>query len=49
MRSSNGVPLESKFMSQLDMHTPKLLEFNLKGGAVGQRIKNLLMELIQVR
>ncbi|XP_041835912.1 uncharacterized protein LOC121636456 [Melanotaenia boesemani] len=43
-----AVPLESTFMSQLDRYTPKLLElFNAKGGAVGQRIKNLMMELVQ--
>jgi len=36
-------------MSQLDKYTPKLLElFSAKGGATGQRIKNLLMDLIQV-
>ncbi|XP_054589562.1 uncharacterized protein [Nothobranchius furzeri] len=43
-----AVPLQSTFMSQLDKCTPKLLDlFSAKGGAVGQRIKNLLMELIQ--
>ncbi|XP_038595519.1 uncharacterized protein LOC119919115 isoform X2 [Micropterus salmoides] len=35
-------------MSQLDKYTPKLLElFSAKGGATGQRIKKLLMDLIQ--
>ncbi|XP_061897283.1 uncharacterized protein LOC133646183 [Entelurus aequoreus] len=35
-------------MSQLDRYTPKLLElFSAKGGVTGQRIKNLLTELIQ--
>lgn len=49
-RRCAAVPLESVFMSQLDKYTPKLLDlFSVKGGAVGQRIKNLLMELIQVR
>ncbi|XP_067239633.1 uncharacterized protein [Chanodichthys erythropterus] len=47
-RRCAAVPLESVFMSQLDKYTPKLLDlFSVKGGAVGQRIKNLLMELIQ--
>lgn len=49
-RRCAAVPLESVFMSQLDKYTPDLLDlFSAKGGAVGQRIKNLLMELIQVR
>ncbi|KAL1005692.1 hypothetical protein UPYG_G00062440 [Umbra pygmaea] len=47
-RRCTAVPLEARFMSQLDKHTPKLLELvSAKGGATGQRIKNLLMELIQ--
>ncbi|XP_061878094.1 uncharacterized protein LOC133630500 [Entelurus aequoreus] len=48
LRRCTAVPLESTFMSQLDRYTPKLLElFSAKGGVTGQRIKNLLMELIQ--
>ncbi|KAE8278095.1 hypothetical protein D5F01_LYC23836 [Larimichthys crocea] len=47
-RRCTAVPLESTFMSQLDKYTPKLLEvFSAKGGVIGQRIKNLLMQLIQ--
>ncbi|XP_051808128.1 homeodomain-interacting protein kinase 1-like [Acanthochromis polyacanthus] len=35
-------------MSQLDRYTPKLLQlFDAMGGAEGQHIKNMLMELIQ--
>lgn len=48
-RRCNTIPLESTFISQLDRYTPKLLElFSSKGGAVGQRIKSVLIELIQV-
>nr|XP_061821979.1 class I histocompatibility antigen, F10 alpha chain-like [Nerophis lumbriciformis] len=48
LSNASPVPLESTFMSQLDRYTPKLLElFSAKGGVTGQRIKNLLMELIQ--
>ncbi|XP_049455374.1 uncharacterized protein LOC125902801 isoform X1 [Epinephelus fuscoguttatus] len=44
----NTVPLEQTFISQLDRHTPKLLElFSSKGGAVGQRMKSVLIELIK--
>lgn len=44
-----AVPLESTFMFSLDKYSAKLLElFSAKGGAVGQRIKTLLMELIKV-
>ncbi|XP_034038709.1 uncharacterized protein LOC117521504 [Thalassophryne amazonica] len=47
-RRCNTIPLESTFMSQLDKYTPKLLElFSSRGGLVGQRLKNVLMELIQ--
>ncbi|KAM9860784.1 uncharacterized protein ACBR49_006042 isoform 1-T1 [Aulostomus maculatus] len=47
-RRCTGVALEPTFMAQLDRYTPKLLElFSTKGGAVGSRIKNLLMVLIQ--
>ncbi|TDH06222.1 hypothetical protein EPR50_G00131490 [Perca flavescens] len=47
-RRCNTIPLESTFFSQLDRHTPKLLElFSSKGGAVGQRMKSLFAELIQ--
>lgn len=46
----NDIPLEPTFMSQLDKYTPKMLSlFNAKGGAAGQRIKSLMLELIQVR
>lgn len=49
-RRCTAVALETTFMSQLDKYMPKLLElFSAKGGAVGQRLKTLLMELIQVR
>ncbi|XP_038566683.1 uncharacterized protein LOC119897174 [Micropterus salmoides] len=47
-RRCTAVSLEATFMSQLDKYTPKLLElFSAKGGATGQRIKKLLMDLIQ--
>ncbi|XP_071347931.1 uncharacterized protein [Trachinotus anak] len=47
-RRCNTVPLESTFISQLDRYTPKLLElFNSKRGAVGQRMKIVLVELIK--
>ncbi|KAF6730037.1 hypothetical protein FQA47_019710 [Oryzias melastigma] len=47
-RRCTAVPLEPKFMFELDRHSPKLMQiFSDKGGAVGQRIKNLMMELIQ--
>ncbi|XP_056248329.1 uncharacterized protein LOC130179403 [Seriola aureovittata] len=47
-RRCNTVPLESTFTSQLDRYTPKFLElFSSKGGAVGQRIKSVLTELIK--
>ncbi|XP_068427650.1 uncharacterized protein [Clinocottus analis] len=46
-RRCNTIPLESTFISQLDRYTPKFLElFSSKGGAVGQRMKNVLIELI---
>ncbi|XP_039648395.1 uncharacterized protein LOC120553766 [Perca fluviatilis] len=47
-RRINGISLEPTFMSQLDKRTPKMLSlFNSKGGAVGQRIKSQMLELIQ--
>ncbi|KAM3600224.1 uncharacterized protein V6R79_019682, partial [Siganus canaliculatus] len=47
-RRCTAVILEPTFMAQLDRFTPKLLElFSAKGGAVGQRMKNMLMDLIQ--
>ncbi|XP_073346576.1 uncharacterized protein [Pagrus major] len=47
-RRCNTIPLESTFLFQLDRYTPKFLElFSSKGGAVGQRIKSVLIELIQ--
>ncbi|KAA8587585.1 hypothetical protein FQN60_016447 [Etheostoma spectabile] len=47
-RRCNTVPLESTFFAQLDRYTPKLLElFSSKGGAVGQRMKSVFVELIQ--
>ncbi|XP_034542211.1 sterile alpha motif domain-containing protein 3-like [Notolabrus celidotus] len=40
------VPLEPRFMSSLDLHTPKLLKlFHAKGGALGQRLKNIMEPL----
>ena len=48
-RRCNTIPLESTFVSELDRYTPKFLElFSTKGGAVGQRMKSVLIELIQV-
>ncbi|KAM9323053.1 uncharacterized protein KZ484_021139 [Pholidichthys leucotaenia] len=47
-RRCNTIPLVSSFMSQLDRYTPKFMElFSSRGGAVGQRIKSVLIELIQ--
>ncbi|XP_042354024.1 uncharacterized protein LOC121951665 isoform X2 [Plectropomus leopardus] len=47
-RRCNTVPLEPTFISQLDRFMPKLLElFSSKGGAVGQRLKSVLIELIK--
>ncbi|XP_035525943.1 uncharacterized protein LOC118338089 [Morone saxatilis] len=47
-RRCNTIPLESTFISQLDKYTPKFLElFSSKGGAVGQRMKSVLIELIK--
>ncbi|XP_037643954.1 uncharacterized protein LOC119498908 [Sebastes umbrosus] len=47
-RRCNTIPLESTFISQLDRYTPKFLElFSSRGGAVGQRMKSVLIELIQ--
>ncbi|KAF4118744.1 hypothetical protein G5714_000795 [Onychostoma macrolepis] len=41
------VQLEPKFMSSLDLHTPKLLTlFRAKGGVLGQRLKTE-MELLK--
>ncbi|XP_030599297.1 uncharacterized protein LOC115789875 isoform X5 [Archocentrus centrarchus] len=41
------VQLEPKFMSGLDLHTPKLLKlFHAKGGALGQRLK-IIMEPLE--
>lgn len=40
------VHLESQFMSKLDEYTPKLLAlFQSKGGAVGMRLKAILLEV----
>ncbi|XP_041641380.1 uncharacterized protein LOC121508524 [Cheilinus undulatus] len=48
LRRCTAVSLEPTFMAQQDKYTPKLLElFSAKGGAVGQRIKKFLLELIQ--
>ncbi|XP_045906817.1 uncharacterized protein LOC123971844 [Micropterus dolomieu] len=45
-RRCNTIPLESTFMSQLDRYTPKFLElFSSKGGAAGQRMKTVLIDL----
>ncbi|KAI4804100.1 hypothetical protein KUCAC02_025742 [Chaenocephalus aceratus] len=39
------VPLRSKFMQQLDHHSSKLLRiFQKKGGAAGQKIRNIMAE-----
>ncbi|KAF3844356.1 hypothetical protein F7725_007519 [Dissostichus mawsoni] len=39
------VPLRSKFMQQLDHHSSKLLRiFHKKGGAAGQKIRNIMAE-----
>ncbi|XP_023128876.1 uncharacterized protein LOC111570377 [Amphiprion ocellaris] len=47
-RRCNTIPLESTFISQLDGYMPKFLElFRSKGGAVGQRMKTVLTDLIQ--
>lgn len=49
-RRINDIALEPTFLSQLDKHTPKMLSlFHAKGGAVGQRIKSQMLELVQVR
>lgn len=43
------VPLEPRFMAALDHHTPKLLMlFRAKGGALGQRLLNI-MEPLEVQ
>lgn len=43
------VHLEPKFMSGLDLHTPKLLKlFHAKGGALGERLK-IIMEPLEVQ
>lgn len=44
----NTVPLQSSFMSNLDKFIPKLLTlFSAVGGALGQRLKSLWLELVQ--
>lgn len=41
------VNLEPKFMSKLDEYTPRLMTlFNSKGGAMGLRLKALLLQVI---
>ncbi|XP_067330007.1 uncharacterized protein [Channa argus] len=47
-RRCNTIPLESTFICHLDRYMPKFLElFSSKGGAVGQRMKSVLIELIK--
>lgn len=50
MKSSKDALLEPTFMAQLDRFSPKLLElFRTKGGAGGQYIKKLLIDLLTVQ
>ncbi|KAK7890928.1 hypothetical protein WMY93_022891 [Mugilogobius chulae] len=43
-----GISLEPTFIRELDKHTAKMLSlFNTKGGALGERMKSLIMELVQ--
>lgn len=47
-RRCNTIPLQASFMSNLDRYIPKLLTlFSSVGGALGQRLKSLWLELVQ--
>lgn len=44
----NTIPLQTSFMSNLDKFVPKLLTiFSSVGGALGQRLKSLWLELVE--